>query len=307
MNSTTNTKIADWVKVNSNVSKVAAELGVSRPTVYKYMELYDDGMRDQLDEEVVAYFDKCLADDDSSTVLMMRAKLTDELKIIRVEMMKLENRIPYYLDRKAMLSNKIMFLRKKIETIKSESDKVDRLNEVELKSNLEMLVKEYGSLEDELADYSRRRAELERKLKCCADKLSRYDKTAPMFAESRKEVYPIKTACTIEGNRCMIIHNGKTDNPDYVFVLQLFGKIGNEYVFLREYRPECDSVDANGKTVGHKGRNYIIIDDVLLTAPLFYKIIGCDESVAEGSDDGAISEAYDEKNTSGMCELKQSR
>lgn len=49
--------IAEKLKEASSISEVADKLSISRPTLYKYMDLYDRGITDPIPAEVISYFE----------------------------------------------------------------------------------------------------------------------------------------------------------------------------------------------------------------------------------------------------------
>lgn len=50
--------IFDWVHMNSSVPKLAEELVLPLPILWKYMKAYDNGNVDEIPDNVVAYFDQ---------------------------------------------------------------------------------------------------------------------------------------------------------------------------------------------------------------------------------------------------------
>lgn len=49
--------ISERLKEAASISDAADALSISRPTLYKYMDLYDNGMFDRIPERVLDYFD----------------------------------------------------------------------------------------------------------------------------------------------------------------------------------------------------------------------------------------------------------
>ncbi len=291
MSENARTKFADWVKANSSVSEVAKDLKKSRPTIYKMMELYDEGKAEALPEEVVAYFEKKLAEGESKTVIEMKAKLTEKMMMLSDRISFQQSRIPEILREKAMLARDYADLSKKMD---EESDEEAKKKIRCEQSELEVRQKNF---ESRLASETMELESLKASYEDCRERLAHYDSSVTSVLLDNKETYPIKSTCTIEGCRCMIIHNGKTEMLDYMFHLQIYGKVGDDFVFLKEYRSKAIAEYDNewdSEPIGYYPCNYFIIDDFLFSAPLYYKIV----EYGEGE--------YNEENTSGMRPLKQS-
>lgn len=292
MSNETHPKISDWVKTNSSVTKVAEDLGKSRPTIYKMMEMYDEGMTDTLPTEVVAYFDKKLAENESETIVQLRSILTKKMLNIREEMDKLQSQSTEILKEKSILLAKYAKLSEIVRAKKN--DPSQKENEMKMMS----LRVECVNLERKLDESTLQLENLTKNYEKCRNELAFYDSSIKSKILDTRETFPIQTTCTIEGDRCMITHNGKTEIQDYLFHLLIYSKVGEEYIFLKEYLPEkIPQYEQWGREeTSSVGANYFILEEFLLSAPLYYKIIGYNHK----------EYTYDEENTSGMRPLKQS-
>lgn len=154
------------------------------------------------------------------------------------------------------------------------------------------------------ASLSRLRKDIEQK----SHMLNEYEHMEYVPAEGR-DVFKIKSSCYIEDGRCMVVHTGDETN-DYdedvqlhpekrtYYRLHLYSKIGNEFAHLGEYKPVPN-------------RNFFIIDEVVLSAPLYYNIVACIvdpqfnewDQLKEGDDPPLVETSG--ANCTGICELKQ--
>lgn len=61
----TGTPIAGTLRAVSSLSEIAEKLDISRPTLYKYMDYYDNGEYDRIPKSICAYFDRISMSADS--------------------------------------------------------------------------------------------------------------------------------------------------------------------------------------------------------------------------------------------------
>ena len=54
--------LLETLKRASSISYVSSRLGISRPTLYRYAELYDWGERSKIPPRIRKFFDFCLED-----------------------------------------------------------------------------------------------------------------------------------------------------------------------------------------------------------------------------------------------------
>jgi hypothetical protein len=59
----TSSKIGEVIKKKLSISDLADAFGISRPTLYRYIEYYDTDRRDSIPEHIVQYFDYISAED----------------------------------------------------------------------------------------------------------------------------------------------------------------------------------------------------------------------------------------------------
>ena len=70
--------IAHMLRVRGKLSDVAESLGISRPSLYKYMQLYDKGTTDQIPPDVLNYFNDIASDETKRFELMRMTKCEAE-------------------------------------------------------------------------------------------------------------------------------------------------------------------------------------------------------------------------------------
>ena len=273
MTSKERVKFADWVKMNSSVTKVAEDLKLSRPTVYKYIELYDTGERDQIPEEVVAYFDKMVSDPDSITSLQVRLRLKEEILALKNEADVINSHLEQMMKESADYEARLV----KIKAANGDSREALLLMEslTRIKSESISLNVQYQNIQDRIERLSM--------------ELASYEQTK-VLPTSSKKLYKIQSRCYFEDRKCMVIYNGE-HSEDYDYRLYLYAKLDSDYVFLKYYE------DKNAW-------NYFIIDDVLFSAPLYYEICKCGYDGSMDFDGTPIMSPVKDE-TTGMCELKQ--
>lgn len=265
-------KITDWVKMNSSVTKVADDLNLSRPTVYKYMDFYDRGDKDQIPEEVVAYFDKMISDSDSTTTLQIKLKLKEEILMLNQKAADISNRLKQMMMISAEYESRLVELKATDEDSREALHLTHKLHEI--KSETSSLSVMYEDIQNRIETLSR--------------ELASYEQTKVLPSTSKK-LYKIQSKCFFEDKKCMVIYNGE-HWEDTEYRLYLYAKLDSDYVFLKYY---TDTEDWN----------YFIIDDVLFSAPLYYEICRC--SFVGFDEDGVPTKTPDKDETTGMCELKQ--
>jgi len=266
-------KIADWVKMNSSVTKVAEDLNLSRPTVYKYMEVYDRGDKDQIPQEVVAYFDKMISDSDSTTVLQVKLKLKEEILALRNQAAEISKRLEELMAISAEQESRLVALK---------AADVDSREALHLTENLRNIKNESYSLTIQYRD-------IQARIEVLSKELASYEQTKVLPSPSKK-LYKIQSKCFFEDKKCMVIYNGD-HCEDSEYRLYLYAKLDSDYIFLKSYTDT-------------ESWNYFIIDDVLFSAPLYYEIcrLGFDGSF---DSDGYPSMSPIKDETTGMCEFKQ--
>ena len=69
----TGQSIANTLKEVSSISEIAEKFGISRPTLYKYMDCFDNGEYDRIPGKILSYFDAMSreADPERSTIYLM--------------------------------------------------------------------------------------------------------------------------------------------------------------------------------------------------------------------------------------------
>ena len=290
--------ISEWIRTNSSVSKVSAELNISRPTVYKYIERYDAGDYGKLPESVIAYFEQRLSNDGPRRIDEVKKSLKDEVSVLTAKIRVESEHIESILARKKDLEYQMNSLKSEIRETAGNPELENTLNEYQ---------RVHEVLSTESLTYEESLTYLKRLLDEKTRMLTEYEHMEYVPAEGR-DVFKIKSSCYIENNRCMVVHTGDDYHDDEglqnhpedrkYYRLHLYSKIGNEFAHLGEY-----------KSVSN--RNFFIIDDVVLSAPLYYNIVECvvDPQFNEWTQlkDGEEPPLVETSgaNCTGICELKQ--
>ena len=284
--------IAEWVKTNYSVSALAADLNLSRPTVYKYMEKYDEGERESLPEDVVEYFDRKLMREDDPRLLAMKKSLTESLMKLQSKSNVLQHRMADLEDRKATVTHQLESMKSLMTTNPDISMKLDKL-----RIESEVVSRESMACSQSLNEVSERLAYVKHQLSSLGEKGFVESKEKPMFS--------IKSRCYIEGGKCMVVHTGESTtsysgHEEHLYYrLHLYAKVEDEFAHLGDYAPVPN-------------RNFFIIDDVFLSAPLYYNIVTCvaDDSRSDrfagclDLDEGSFLVEMAGINCTGLCELK---
>ena len=289
--------IEEWVKANSSVSTLAEEMKLSRPTVYKYMKMFDSGEKEKLPDDVVSKFEKKLVSKDDPKFLKMKVELMEKSEKLRNRLENEKRRMSELFDEQTRLSLKIM----RLEESPNDEKEIKRLKE---------LREEYEAIEKEGLKCSQSVNDLESQLHTVESELCDLD-NIEYVPDTTEQVFGIKSSCYIENGKCMVVHTGdktaiisvnRHDEEQKIYYrLHLYAKIGGEYAHLGDYMPVPN-------------RHFFIIDDVFLSAPLYYNIVACIED-QWFEDDGEFTRPDGEPNLielsghhcTGMCELKQKK
>ncbi len=88
--------IAEILKSVSSLSEVAERFSISRPTLYKYMDCFDNGEYDRIPEKILAYFDAMSsgATPEESAIYLMAEKRRKE-GLQRAELSDIDDEIEY--------------------------------------------------------------------------------------------------------------------------------------------------------------------------------------------------------------------
>lgn len=230
-------KVSKMLKMTGNLSEIAERCGISRPTLYKYMEMYDMGETDQIPEEVLTLFNDVTSDEENKVMLKekMQVKLDKEEHAI----MSLERELD------AMMCKR-MDLRKRSDEIQHLDPDTARKIESEEKEIVTTIVR----LQDELHRSQIKMAEMRDSLK-----IMEFEDRAE---EADDDTYAIDTRCMYEKGTFMIAFNDP-DSDGCEHVLSLMTKFGNEYKTIGTY----DTV---------KGKDFFMIDDIIYSPYLFYTV-----------------------------------
>ena len=271
-------KIADWITMNSNKSKIANELGINRPTLYNYIEKYDAGQKNSIPEKVRIFFDTKLAEEDGSTVERIKEDLiTRTMELEREirdrtfdleEIVKKNNLIDLQI--KSLFEGPLEPSKELLSELKS--------SKTENETQINVISAEINNLTHVL--------DSERK------KLAQYEQIKVPILET-SNLFKLKSQCFIENGRCMVFHNGE-QKDDRHYILNLYIKFDDGYCCVGSYYQVKD-------------RNFFLIDDVFLSAPLYYNITGYDDDPRVPEEERGSWMTTSPDLTTGMCELKQRR
>ena len=277
----------EWIKENSSVSTVAADLNLSRPTVYKYVDKFDNGDLDKIPKEVIEYFrTKITSSADKASTQNEIMELEKQIADYRVSLEKFGRQIDELMKKRNDLMNKLALAEVGDDMSTSDSEIVAKL-----KTQLEYNEIEYITLsrdisitEDRIEELRRRIAELKN----------------TKFIPQASGTFVLKSQYYSENGRYMIVHTGEVSigNGPLYYRLHLYTKIGDELVRLGTYKPV-------------KNRNFFIIDDVLMNVPLYYNIVTCvvdddfdDWDILEDGEEPPILFELSGRECTGLCELK---
>ncbi len=232
-----NMKVSKMLKMTGNLSEIAERCGISRPTLYKYMEMYDMGETDQIPEEVLTLFNDVTSDEGNK--VMLKRKMKDEL--IRDEREIKETRMNI-----DVLIDKREYLRKRY----NECQHLDSEEARMLNTECGKIESEIEHLNINLMKLNERRAELNRSFETM--------ESEDRAEEADDDTYAIDTRCMYEKGTFMIAFNDP-DSDGCEHVLSLMTKFGNEYKTIGTY----DTV---------KGKDFFMIDDIIYSPYLFYTV-----------------------------------
>lgn len=287
--------IMEWIKENSSISMVAADLNKSRPSIYKYINKFDNGDLEGIPPEVVTYFrEKLSSDVEKRSVIEKRMEIAQHILRCKTELVSAQNNMESLMKRREEIMS-ILSL-----TEESIREGLDDRKIADMKAELDAINREFIPLSESIRSTEIKINELQ--LRDAA-----LGKTK--FVPQTSQTFHIKSECFIENGRYMVIHTGEDtievsytekvnviEEPVY-YRLHLYAKIGSEYAHLGLYKPV-------------KYRNFFIIDDVFMSVPLYYNIVTCmvDENfddwdrLAEGEDPPLVE--LSGKECTGLCELK---
>lgn len=225
------------LKMTGNLSEIAERCGISRPTLYKYMEMYDMGETDQIPEEVLTLFNDVTSDEENK--VMLKRKMEDELQ--KEECMIVS------------LTRELEFMKKKRMELQRRSNELQHLDpdtarEIELEEK--RIENTIIHLQHDLVRSKEKMMELRDSFKTM--------ESEDRAEETDDDTYAIDTRCMYEKGTFMIAFNDP-DSDGREHILSLMTKFGNEYKTIGTY----DTV---------KGKDFFMIDDIIYSPYLFYTV-----------------------------------
>lgn len=225
------------------VKALAEEAGVSRPTMYRYMDLYDEGKEDQIPLSVL--------------LMLQRIDETkDDLEEIYVESPKIGMPAFEYVDDSDKVKRDRII--KHIDDLKRNGTAID--------GEIRQLEKKMTALPD---DEDMMKSIIGEKISLMRSDLESIDRSIRVeYNKARALERRIAEASQFQGDMrakvfeddrgFMVVHDGAwSDEVDYV--LELYAAFGSQRHVIGRYRPV-------------EGRLFFRIDDVARNAPLWYEI-----------------------------------
>ena len=213
----------------------ANRLGITRPWLYKLMDRYDSGDYDKIPEKVLRELENAENRyfDDSNIPLDINLQERSEDILSKID----EIRHTLYLKEK-------------------EYEEISPKNKGGFVDALELLNPRLDELETEIDDLCVQINDLAKEYDIVMEEKARLSNT-PYIGKGHVGEGEMDTYSFFDGNRCMIVWSD--DVRDDVFRLTLFVKLKGTYYRLKDYYPK-------------KGENFVVIDDVIFNAPLYYSI-----------------------------------
>ncbi len=230
--------IAHMLRVRGKLSDVAESLGISRPSLYKYMQLYDKGTTDQIPPDVLNYFNDIASDETKRFDLMRMLESASEKT--DCELLICHKRLDELLKERNMMMKKLSSNEDIDQDVASEFNEAIRNIDSEIKSNKTAIEKLFKKKKD-----------LHMEMNQNQEAMHQMDHTEDVSA-------CIKTKCFREDGTFMIAY----DDPESCgedHVLSLMAKFGEEYKTIGTY-------DAA------KGKNFFIINDIIYSPYLYYSV-----------------------------------
>lgn len=230
--------IAHMLRVRGKLSDVAESLGISRPSLYKYMQLYDKGTTDQIPPDVLNYFND-IASDETKRFELMHMIESESVKI-DCELSLCRNKLDVLMNERIVIMNKLASDENIDQDVASELNEKMRIIDSAIKNDkitMEKLLKKKEDLYSEMKQNQK-----------------------AMHQMNHAEDVPacIKTKCFREDGTFMVAY----DDPESCgedHILSLMAKFGEEYKTIGTY----DAV---------KGKNFFIISDIIYSPYLYYSV-----------------------------------
>ena len=214
--------LSEVLKSTTSITEVAKTLECSRPTLYRYIELYEDGKVDQIPSEIKLYFD----------AIMTKGVSRVESEVYLRNLMKKRETLQHMLKE---TDCQIVELKRRYSSLVAVLEK-DPDNE-KLKKEHNMLTKQLQDMENMLCKYQEESKDLETELNMTAASVEKAVKesreSGPDWVDAE-----IRHVCSgINGNFIIIYEKSDFDSEVYV---ELYARIaGNdEYIGIRHTSPK---------------------------------------------------------------------
>ena len=238
-------KLLDAMKNTTSVTEVAKALECSRPTLYRYIELYEEGDK-QLPQNIKLYFDAIMTEGIS------RAESEAYLESLKMEREKVQTEL-------TATNCEINKLHEDIKMIKESLSK-DPDNRT-MQNKLEMQKNQLIELEKTLCNCKERSKSLEMKLRTTAASVEKAVKesreSGPDWIDAE-----IRHVCSGTSGNFIIVYE-KPDFDSEVYV-ELYARIAGNDECLGRYNPE-------------PGKNFVQISGLPNTLSYSYKIVLFDD------------------------------
>ncbi len=230
-------KVSRMLKMTGNLTEIADRFKISRPTLYKYMELYDEGKTDQIPDEVLALFNDVVSDEENR--IELRRKMENELMREKCEIDRIEHEITALMREREVLQARYC----KCQELDSDEARM-------MSSQCMALEERIVHLRHDLHVWKEKMMELEKSFRTMV-----FEDYAE---EANDGVYAIDTRCMYEKGKFMIAYNDP-DSDGCEHILSLMTKFGNEYKTIGTY----DTAD---------GKDFFMIEDIIYSPYLFYSV-----------------------------------
>lgn len=255
--------LAAAMKMTCPLKDWPEKLGISKPTLYKYIDLYSWGEESELDEKFVRKFDEILENTYNSCMI--------EYEKLQMKMIEAENTLAESLNKLRILRKEILQCEKEIRSVESDEKRKTLQNR---KKELEMTVQDYSTNvelnEHRMVEMKSRLFEIEKIFGKPVSETGELESDSSMTAEeSDSECNSVKWNDDVVRNLCCgstgkhtILFDNVSDARTYVDILT---KVSSEYVLVGRYDPQ-------------PGKNFVTVDDIASELECSYRITRIDVS-----------------------------
>ena len=240
-----NINLSDILKSTTSITEVARKLDCSRPTLYRYIDLYEKGDK-QLPQSIKAYFDAIMTEGIS------RAESEAYLEKLKIEREQVQTELSLTERQITNVSEDIKMIK---ESLSKDPDNRTMQNKLEMQKN-QLIV-----LEKTLCNCKERSKSLEMKLRTTAASVEKAVKesreSGPDWIDAE-----VRHVCSGTSGNFIIVYE-KPDFDSEVYV-ELYARIAGNDECLGRYNPE-------------PGKNFVQISGLPNTLSYSYRIVLFDD------------------------------